>query len=602
MNLGGRKFVILAIFLFVGIVFIIRLFFLQVMDDHWKVLATKSSERVIVEYPSRGLIFDRNGEIIVSNTPVYDLMVLPKEVEPFDTLDFCRLANIEFEELKTRMAKARSYSRYKPSVLIKQIPANEYTDLAENLHRFKGFYGQPRTLRNYPKAVAAHAMGYVSEVTPRIIEKNPYYEPGDYIGANGVESIYEEVLRGKRGKRVVLVDVHNNERSSYMGGKFDSLALAGRNITSSIDLELQEYGELLMKNKRGSVVAIEPATGEILCMVTNPNYDPNLLVGRVRGKNYGKLSEDTLKPLFNRALMARYPPGSTFKLLQALIGLQEGVITPSTRFTCNGGYYYAGRRLGCHAHSPSTDLKFSIQTSCNNYYCNVFKRVLDKYPTSEEGYQKWREYLTKFGLGSKLQVDMTSEIDGFVPRSTYYDKFYGQHRWNGHTIISLAIGQGELGVTPIQMANFSAILANRGWYYAPHIIKEIDGVPITDSTYTIKHETGIAAEHYEEVVEGMFRVVESGTGRGVRFSKDIDVCGKTGTAQNPHGKDHSIFIAFAPKDNPKIAVAVYVENVGYGSTWAAPINSLIMEKYLTDTISRPRVEKRMLEGNLLSEN
>jgi penicillin-binding protein 2 len=473
--------------------------------------------------------------------------------------------------------------------------------LAENLHRFKGFYGQPRTLRNYPSAVAAHAMGYVSEVTPKIIEKDPYYERGDYIGANGVESIYEEVLRGNRGKRVVLVDVHNNERSSYMDGKYDSYAKAGENVTSSIDLELQEYAELLMKNKRGSVVAIEPATGEILCIVTNPNYDPNLLVGRVRGKNYGELSADTMKPLFNRALMARYPPGSTFKLIQGLIGLQEEVIDPNTRFSCNGGYYYSGRRLGCHAHASPVDLKFSIQTSCNAYYCNVFKRILDKYPTSEEGYQVWREYLSKFGLGSKLHVDMTSEIDGFVPKTTYYDKFYGQHRWNGHTIISLAIGQGELGVTPIQMANFSAILANRGWFYTPHVIKEIDGKPITDSTYTEKHFTGIDVEHFEQVVDGMFRVVESGTGRGVRFSEDIEVCGKTGTAQNPHGKDHSIFIAFAPKDNPKIAVAVYVENVGFGSTWAAPINSLIMEKYLTDTITRPRVEQRMLEGNLLNQ-
>jgi len=601
MNLGGRKIVILLIFLVVGIIFIVRLFYIQVVDDRWQVLATKSSERVITEYPSRGLIYDRKGNIIVSNTPVYDLMVLPRDVEPFDTAAFCRLAKIDRETFDEQFQKARNYSRYKPSVLIKQIPASEYTELAENLHRFQGFYGQPRTLRNYPSPVAAHAMGYVSEVTPKIIEENAYYEPGDYIGANGVESIYEEVLRGKRGKRVVLVDVHNNERSSYMGGNFDSIAKAGENITSSIDLELQEYGELLMKNKRGSIVAIEPSTGEILCIVTNPNYDPNLLVGRVRGKNYGKLSADTLKPLFNRALMARYPPGSTFKLIQGLIGLQEEVIDPNTRFSCNGGYYYAGRRLGCHAHSSPVDLKFSIQTSCNAYYCNVFKRILDKYPTSEEGYQVWREHLAKFGLGSRLHVDMTSEIDGFVPKTTYYDKFYGQHRWNGHTIISLAIGQGELGVTPIQMANFSAILANRGWYYTPHVIKEIDGRPITDSTYTEKHFTDIDAEHFEQVVEGMFRVVESGTGRGVRFSKDIEVCGKTGTAQNPHGKDHSIFIAFAPKDDPKIAVAVYVENVGYGSTWAAPINSLIMEKYLTDTITRPWVEQRMLEGNLLTQ-
>lgn len=602
MNLGGRKFVIMIIYMMVGLIFIIRLFFLQVVDDRWKALAASASERMIKEYPSRGLIFDRNGAILVSNTAVYDLMVLPKDVQEIDTSAFCKLAGIDHETFVKEMTKARRYSLYKPSVFIKQIPASEYTDLAENLHRFPGFYGQPRTLRNYPRAVAAHAMGYVSEVTPGIIEGNPYYEPGDYIGANGVESIYEEVLRGKRGKRFVVVDVHNNEQGPYAGGQFDTLARAGKNITSGIDLELQEYGELLMQNKRGSIVAIEPTTGEILCMVTNPSYDPNLLVGRVRGENYGNLSSDTLKPLFNRALMARYPPGSTFKLLQALIGLEEGVIDEHTLFSCNGGYNYAGRKLGCHAHASPVDLEFSIRTSCNAYYCNVFKRVLDKYPSSEEGYNKWRSYLTKFGLGEKLHTDMTSEIDGFVPRSTYYDKFYGRHRWNGHTVISLAIGQGELGVTPIQMANFTAILANRGWYKTPHIIKEIDGQPITDSTYTEIHQTGIAREHFEKVIEGMFQVVEAGTGRGVRFSEEIEVCGKTGTAQNPHGKDHSIFIAFAPKDDPKIAIAVYVENVGFGSTWAAPINSLMIEKYLTDTISRPWVEQRMLDGNLLSSH
>jgi penicillin-binding protein 2 len=365
-----------------------------------------------------------------------------------------------------------------------------------------------------------------------------------------------------------------------------------------MNLDLQEYGELLMHNKRGSIVAIEPKTGEILCLVSNPNYDPNLLVGRIRGKNYQKLSQDTLNPLFNRALMAKYPPGSTFKLLQALIGLEEGVIDENTRFSCNGGYYYAGRRLGCHAHSSPVDLEFSIQTSCNAYYCNVFKRVLDKYPTSEEGYQKWRSYLAQFGLGSRLMVDMTSEISGFVPESTYYDKFYGRHRWNGHTIISLAIGQGELGVTPIQMANFCATIANRGWYYTPHIIRKIGGEPITDSTYTIKHEVDIKKEHFEKVVNGMYKVIEAGTGRGVRFN-EVEICGKTGTAQNPHGKDHSIFIAFAPKDDPQIAMAVYVENVGFGSTWAAPITSLMIEKYLTDTITRPWIERRMLEADLL---
>lgn len=598
MNLSDRRIVVAAIFIAVGFIFILRLFFIQVVDDEWKLLAAKSSERAKTDYPSRGLIYDRTGKLVVANTAVYDLMVIPKEVEELDTLAFCQLLEIDTAQFNTKLKAAKEYSRYKPSVFEKQIPASDYIELAENLHRFKGFYAQPRTLRSYPDKVAAHSMGYVSEVTAKILEEDEYYERGDYIGANGVENIYEEALRGKRGKRYVLVDVHNNEQGPFADGKYDEVAEAGENLESGINLDLQKYGELLMQNKRGSIVAIEPKTGEILSLVSNPNYDPNLLVGRIRGKNYQKLSRDTLNPLFNRALMAKYPPGSTFKLLQALIGLEEGVIDEKTRFSCNGGYYYAGRRLGCHAHSSPVDLEFSIQTSCNAYYCNVFKRILDKYPTSEEGYQKWRSYLAQFGLGSRLMVDMTSEISGFVPQSTYYDKFYGRHRWNGHTIISLAIGQGELGVTPIQMANFCATIANRGWYYTPHIIRKIGGEPITDSTYTIKHKVDIKKEHFDKVVEGMYKVIEAGTGRGVRFN-EIEICGKTGTAQNPHGKDHSIFIAFAPKDDPQIAMAVYVENVGYGSTWAAPITSLMIEKYLTDTITRPWIERRMLEADLL---
>ncbi|NEN23044.1 penicillin-binding protein 2 [Cryomorpha ignava] len=599
MNLSDRKFVIVIIFITIGLIFSLRLFFLQVVDEEWKVMAASASERVITEYPARGLIYDRNGELLVSNTAVYDLMVIPRDMKNIDTLAFCALLEIDTAEFNAKINAARKYSRYKPTAFAKQIPAALYVDIAENLYRFPGFYGQPRTLRYYPEPIAAHTMGYVSEVTPSIIEKNNYYQRGDYIGANGIESIYEEPLRGKRGKRLVLVDVHNNEQGSFADGQYDTLATVGKNLTSSLDLQLQAYGEKLMKNKRGSIVAIEPATGEILCLITNPNYDPNLLVGRVRGKNYKALSEDTLKPLFNRALMARYPPGSTFKLLQGLIGLDEKVIDENTSFSCHGGYYYAGRRLGCHAHASPVSLLFSIQTSCNAYYCNVFKRILDKYPTSEEGYTIWREHLAKFGLGSRLMVDMTSEVSGFVPASTYYDKFYGRNRWNAHTVISLAIGQGELGITPLQVANFTAAIANRGWYYTPHVIKEIDGEAITDSIYTQKHVTGISKENFEMVIEGMYRVIESGTGRGVRFSKDIEVCGKTGTAQNPHGKDHSIFIAFAPKDDPKIAIAVYVENVGFGSTWAAPITSLMIEQYLTDTITRPRIETRMLEADLL---
>lgn len=599
MNLSGRKFVIVMIFLSVGLIFILRLFFLQVVDDQWKVMAANASERAITEYPSRGLIFDRYGKLIVGNTAVYDLMVVPREVTKCDTSALCELLGIGEDEYVSRLKAARTYSVYKPSVFEKQIPASDYTNIAENLYRFPGFYGQARTLRYYPEKAAAHAMGYVSEVSPSIMEKDNYYRRGDYIGANGVESVYEESLRGRRGKRYVLVDVHNNEQGSFANGRFDTVAHSGKDLTSALDLDLQVYGERLMQNKRGSIVAIEPQSGEILALVTEPGYDPNLLVGRVRGKNYLQLSQDTMKPLFNRALMARYPPGSTFKLLQALIGLQEEVVDENTAFSCHGGYYYAGRRLGCHTHASPVALLYSIQTSCNAYYCNVFKRVMDKYPTSEDSYKVWRHHLETFGLGSKLQTDMTGETDGFIPETTYYDKFYGRNRWNGHTIISLAIGQGEVGLTPLQTANFTATIANRGWYFTPHIIKEIDGQPITDSLYTKVRRTNIDPKYFDMVVDGMFRVVESGTGRGVRFSPDIEVCGKTGTSQNPHGKDHSIFIAFAPKDNPKIAVAVYVENVGFGSTWAAPIASLVIEKYLTDTITRPRVEERIITADLI---
>ena len=411
MNLSDRKITIAVIFLTVGVIFLLRLFYIQVADDQWKINAANASERVITEYPSRGLIYDRKGQIVVSNTAIYDLMVLPRDVTEMDTASFCSLLGINREEFDEKLLKAKKYSRYKPSIFEKQIPAEAYTSIAENLHRFKGFYGQPRTLRYYPKAASAHNLGYVSEVTPAIIESDPYYKRGDYIGASGVENIYEKPLRGNRGKRYVLVDVHNNEKGSFADGRFDTSAVAGKNLTSSIDLALQVYGEELMVKKRGSIVAIEPATGEILCMVTNPGYDPNLLVGRVRGENYGILSRDTLKPLFNRALMAKYPPGSTFKLIQGLIGLQEGVIDEKTKFNCRGGYYFGGRvRPRCHAHANPVDLGFSIQTSCNAYYCNVFKRVLDKYPSSEEGYNKWRAYVAAFGLGSRLMVDLTSEV------------------------------------------------------------------------------------------------------------------------------------------------------------------------------------------------
>lgn len=599
MNLGERKYAILIIFGLVSMLFIAKLFVIQIADDHWQMKAARITESTRTIYPARGIIFDRNNEVIVDNVAAYDLMILPKKIQAFDTIKFASLANLSVEEVKQKIQKAKNYSFYKASEFLPQLNAIEYAAIAENLKEFPGFYGQRRTLRTYPHQAAPHVFGFIGEVNQQLIDENSYYKSGDYIGANGIEKEYEEYLRGKRGIEFVLVDVFNNIKGKYKNGEYDTSAVNGINLTSTIDIELQKYGETLMKNKRGSIVAIEPSTGELLCLVNNPSYDPNLLIGRVRSTNYRKLQNDTLKPLFNRALQAQYPPGSTFKLIQALIGLQEGSLSPGTRYSCNGGYYYSGRRLGCHAHGSPLSLNYAISTSCNAYFCNVFKNIIDNSVSSEDGFQTWRSYISKFGIGQQLGIDLPGEKNGFLPETTYYDKYYSRGKWKAHTIISLAIGQGELGVTPLQMANISATIANRGWYIRPHVIKKIGQELNTDAAYTEKNFTGIDKAHYEVVVDGMHQVIEKGTGRGVKFAKEINVCGKTGTAENPHGKDHSIFISFAPKENPKIAVAVYVENVGYGSTWAAPINSLILEKYLTDTITRTWVEKRILEGNLL---
>jgi len=599
MKSNQRTLVIAGLFVIVGLIFIIRLFFVQILQDNWKVRAIKITERAVTNYPSRGLILDRNKKVLVGNQAVYNLMVVPKKVQPFDTTHFCKITNLPYDELKQKLAKARKYSKFKPSILIGQIPASEYADIVENLDQFKGFYGVPNTMRIYPDNAAPHAVGYVSEVNDRDIENDPYYRSGEFIGVNGIEKSYEKVLRGKKGVSFMLVDVHNNVKGKFADGRYDTASVTGQNLVSTIDLELQKWGEQLMQNKRGSIVAIEPATGEILSMVNNPSYNPNFIIGRQRSKNFSILNKDTLNPLFNRAIQAKYPPGSTFKLLNALIGLQEGVASPNTYHSCRGGYFFGRRKLGCHAHSSPLNLNYSITTSCNAYYCNVFKDIIDKYPTSEEGYNKWRSYVAKFGLGSLLPLDLGSQVRGLVPKSSYYDRYYGKGSWKPHTVISLAIGQGELGVTPIQMANYTATIANRGHYIAPHIIKQI-GDSIIDPSEFGRYETGIDRSNFEIVIDGMENVINNGTGRGVRFDETA-ICGKTGTAQNPHGKDHSIFIAFAPKDNPKIAVAVYVENVGYGSTWAAPITSLMIEKYLTGTTDRPRIEKKMLEANLLTE-
>lgn len=600
MNNYSRRPILLVLFVVMGLIFLIRLFTLQVLDNSWKIQAASMSERRIIQYAARGVIYDRNGKELVTNLPVYDLMVVPKDLKEIDTNLFCNLVGINIEDFRLRIAQAKKYSMRKPSLFEKQIPAHEYGKIAEQLYQFPGFFGQSRTLRTYPRKIAAHVLGYIGEASAPMLEKNPYYKKGDYIGYNGIEKYYEESLRGTRGVNYVVVDVHNNTQGPYKDGAYDTLPVSGENIYLSMDADLQAYAEKLLTGKRGAVVAIEPATGEILAMANNPNYDPNLLIGRVRSKNYLNLLQDTLKPLFNRASMSRYPPGSTFKLVNGLIALQEGTINPNTSFTCRQGYYYPGGKVGCHAHSSPVRLDFSITTSCNAYYCNVFKSLMDDGASTEANYKKWREYLTAFGFGKPLGIDLPSENSGFIPKTEYYDKFYGRNRWKGLTIISLSIGQGEIGISPIQMANMCATIANRGSYYIPHFIKGFasnpDSIP---PEFKEKQKIPIDSVYWELIVNGMENVVLNGTGRRAQFSKDISVCGKTGTAQNPHGKDHSIFIAFAPKNNPKIAIAVYVENVGFGSTWAAPIASLMIEKYLTNEITRPAEEERMVKADLL---
>ena len=467
------------------------------------------------------------------------------------------------------------------------------------MFKFPAFYVQTRTLRAYPEKTAAHVLGYVGEASPKVIEQNPYYRSGDHIGISGLEKEYEEVLRGKRGVKIVMVDVFNREKGKFRDGIYDSTAVAGKNLQLSLDAELQAYGEKLMQNKKGSIVAIDPRTGEVLALISMPTYDPNLLVGRRRSDNYGILSNDTLKPLFNRALMAKYPPGSTFKSINALIGLEEEVLTPNTLYSCHSGYRAGNFFMGCHAHRSPVNLEFSIQTSCNAYYSNVFRSIIDKYPTAEEGYQVWRDYVTNFGLGQKSNIDLPNELEGFVPEVAYYDRYYRKGGWKSLTIVSLAIGQGELGFTPMQMANMTATIANRGYYITPHIVRSVDGQAIESlDTAIYKHESGISAKNFNEVVEAMNKVVNEGTGTQAKIP-GIEVCGKTGTVENPHGDDHSTFIAFAPKDDPQIALSVYVENGYWGSRWAAPIAGLLIEKYLRDTITRPLIEQRMLEGDLI---
>jgi len=552
-------------------------------------------------YPARGLIYDRNNELLVSNQAAYDIMVVPFNVQEFDTTELCTILGITTESLQERLQRAKSYSYRASSVFMKQVSMDNAALFQEKMYKYPGFTLQTRMLRKYARPIASHILGYIGEVDKQKIETDDYYVMGDYIGVIGIEKSYEEILRGEKGLKIYLKDVHNRIIGSFEEGKYDKPVKVGKNMMISLDAELQEYGEQLMQKFIGSIVAIEPATGEILTMVSSPTVDPNMLIGRNLGESIRRLSADTLNPLFNRALMAQYPPGSTFKSINALIGLQEGVLRTSTSYYCDYGYYYRGIHVGCHNHPTPLELVGSIQMSCNTYFCNVFRRIMENpaYENTEASFNHWREHVMSFGFGEKLGSDFTNELKGNMPTAAYYDRIYGKGRWNFLTILSMAIGQGELLNTPLQMANMTAAIANRGWYYTPHLVKQIENKEEIDQKFRKRHHTTIDSSHYTPVVEGMELAVNGGKGSTARIARiqDITVCGKTGTAENPHGEDHSIFIAFAPKDDPKIALAVYVENEGFGGTWAAPIASLMIEQYLTGDVKRSWLEQYILKGN-----
>jgi penicillin-binding protein 2 len=591
----NRKYTIIILFVIATLILIIRLFVIQVVQDSYRLSADNNVLRYVPQYPARGNIYDRNGKFMVYNQAAYDLMVIPSQALHTDTTLLCNELNITRETYNERMKAALNYSRRAPSIFLKQISAETYAKFQEKMFQFPGFYVQPRTLRKYAKPIAAHLLGYVSEVDESTIKKDHYYKPGDYIGKLGIEETYEKELRGKRGVKILMVDVYSRIKGSYANGAFDTVAVQGSDIISGIDMNIQEYGEQLMKNKTGSIVAIEPKTGEILTLVSSPGYDPELLVGRVRSENYTKLNSDSTLPLFNRALMAAYPPGSTFKPLNGLIGLQEGVIVPSDQFACHNGYLF----VGCHSHRSPLNLIDGISHSCNSYFCQTFRRILEnpRHSSIYDSFDRWRGYLTEFGFGTNLGTDFVNELPGFIPTVSYFDKYHGKNGWKALTVISLAIGQGEILTTPLQMANMTAAIANRGYYYTPHVVKSIGAGGTPDPRFREKHKISIDTANFESIILGMEAAVNGDEGITARIAalKDIVVCGKTGTAQNPHGKDHSVFVAFAPKDDPKIAIAVYVENAGFGSTVAAPIASMMIEKYLKGEVTNKWQEKRILE-------
>ena len=603
-----RKILLPAIVIISAIIILIRLFYLQIIDDTLKIKSDNNAIKIEYDFPERGYIYDRNNKLLVANQPSYDIMVIPREIKELDTLQLCQLLKIDMTYFKNKLEKAIVYSPRLPSVFLPQLTKLEYAAFQEKIRKFKGFYIQKRFLRDYQIDYAPNIFGYITQVNEAIIKKNPYYKSGDLIGKQGVEQEYEEVLRGIKGVKYLQKDRFNKIIGSYKDGKYDTIAVQGSDLTLTIDAELQKYGEELMINKRGGIVAIEPKTGEILALISAPSYDPALLVGKDRSKNYTRLYYDSIaKPLYDRSLLAEYPPGSPFKILTGLIGLQEEVIDEETGFICRHGFSYGrGAFMKCHD-SGLSKLHNGIYNSCNTYFANVFKKTIDKYKNPSYSVDNWNRHLQSFGLGNYLGYDLPIGRKGRIPSSGLYEKFYPNGGWRSNTIISNSIGQGEIDVTPMQLANMMAAVANEGYYYTPHIVKKIKNFQI-DKKFTTKHQTTIEKQYFKPVIEGLYDVYNIGTAKSLKV-KDLAICGKTGTAENfikINGKrtqlqDHSIFVAFAPKDNPKIAIAVLVENGYWGNRYAGPIATLMIEKYINNVITRKDLENAMLTKSLQPE-
>ena len=592
-NYINRKYILGGIAVAVVIIYLIRLFSLQLMSDDYKKNADSNAFRKEIQYPSRGLILDRKGRLLVYNESSYNIMVVMNDQRGIDTLDFCQTVGITKDFYIKRMDEIKSkisYSRYTPQLFMSQIPAEEFSVFREKLFRFKGFSVEKRSVRHYTTGLGAHLLGDVGEVNDKDIANDDYYQSGDFIGKLGVERSYEKELRGEKGMRIMLRDVHGRTQGHYQNGKYDKAPVPGKDVTLSIDLDLQALAERLLEGKLGAIVAIEPSTGQILCMASSPTYDPRLTVGRNRGKYHQQLSRDPMRPLLNRAIMGTYPPGSTFKITQALMGLQEGSITPEIAFPCHHGFNYKGLHLGCHGHASPINLVPAIGTSCNAYFCwNLYRMFSNKrkYGSVQNAMNCWKDHMVDMGFGYKLGIDLPGESRGMIPNANYYDDHY-RKSWNALTVISISIGQGEVTATPLQIANLAATVANRGHYYVPHIVRSIRGGQI-DSLYTHPHHTTINPRWYDYAVAGMRKAVLSGTCHAANIP-GIEVCGKTGTAQN-RGHDHSAFMGFAPVNSPRIAVVAYIENGGFGAVYGVPIGALIMEQYLNGSLS-PSSEKK----------